>query len=70
MDQGEGPRFAADAMLGSLARWLRLLGSPFVWRPLVHGSASGATFTRSLARSGAYLARSWLGRTATRTSVG
>ena len=57
-----GPFFSAPE------RWLRLLGSPFVWRPLVHGSASGATFTRSLARGGAYLMSSWLGRTASRTS--
>jgi uncharacterized protein with PIN domain len=29
----EEPKFAADRMLGRLARWLRLLGADVAWRP-------------------------------------
>jgi len=33
------PRFAADLMLGRLARWLRLLGADVTWGPDLHGHA-------------------------------
>ncbi len=31
------PKFAADRMLGRLARWLRLLGVDVIWHPNLHG---------------------------------
>ena len=34
----EAPRFAADRMLGRLARWLRLLGADVSWYPDLGGS--------------------------------
>jgi uncharacterized protein with PIN domain len=33
------PRFAADAMLGRLARWLRVIGADTVWAPDVEDAA-------------------------------
>jgi geranylgeranyl reductase family protein len=56
----------AGAFYRSPERWLRLLGSPLVWRPLVHGAGAGATFSRSLARGGSYFVRSWLAGSASR----
>ena len=40
-------------------RSLRLLASPFVWRPLTYGYARGATFTTCVLLGASYLARSW-----------
>jgi uncharacterized protein with PIN domain len=34
---GEEPKFAADRMLGRLARWLRLLGVDVLWQPNLGG---------------------------------
>lgn len=31
MDQGDSPKFVADHMLGSLARWLRMMGYDTVY---------------------------------------
>lgn len=36
---GDSPRLAADAMLGRLARWLRLLGLDVAWEPHVADAA-------------------------------
>lgn len=41
-------------------RSMRILENPLVWRPLVQGYASGATFTESLLGGGYYQARSLL----------
>jgi len=51
-----------------LRRSLRVLGSPLVWRPLVHGFGRGATLTECLVRGGPYLAQSLLGGTAARAA--
>lgn len=36
---GLPPKFAADLMLGRLARWLRLLGADVIWGAALHGRA-------------------------------
>jgi geranylgeranyl reductase family protein len=41
-------------------RGMRFLENPFVWRPLIHGYARGATFTQCLIFGGIYLAQSLL----------
>ncbi|HTY53691.1 MAG TPA: Mut7-C RNAse domain-containing protein [Candidatus Binataceae bacterium] len=35
----EPPKFAADLMLGRLARWLRLMGADVIWGGELHGHA-------------------------------
>jgi uncharacterized protein with PIN domain len=37
--QGLPPKFAADLMLGRLARWLRLMGADDIWGGELHGRA-------------------------------
>jgi uncharacterized protein with PIN domain len=37
--RGSPPKFAADLMLGRLARWLRLLGADVIWGAEFHGRA-------------------------------
>jgi geranylgeranyl reductase family protein len=51
------------------AAWLRLLRLGPVWRPLVHGTGSGATFSACLTRGAEFLARSLLGHTARRAGM-
>ena len=48
------------------ALWLRLLRCSPLWRPLVHGTGSGATFSQCCTRAGVFLARSLRGNTARR----
>ncbi len=57
----------ADVFYRDPARWLRLLESSLLWRPLVHGTGCGATFGQCLMRAPAYLARSGLEKSARRT---
>ena len=40
-------------------RGMAILGNPLVWRPLIEGTARGATLGESVLRSAAYLIRSW-----------
>ena len=40
-------------------RGMAVLESPFVWRPLIEGTARGATLAGSVLKSAGYLARSW-----------
>ena len=60
------PDTALTYALATLFHWnvdlsVRLLASPFVWRPLTYGYARGATFTACVLRAASYLARSWAG---------
>jgi geranylgeranyl reductase family protein len=40
-------------------RGMAVLESPFVWRPLIEGTARGATLAGSVLKSAGYLVRSW-----------
>jgi flavin-dependent dehydrogenase len=40
-------------------RGIAVLENPFVWRPLIEGTARGATLAGSVLKSAGYLARSW-----------
>jgi hypothetical protein len=40
-------------------RGIAILENPLVWRPLIEGTARGATLGESVLRSAAYFVRSW-----------
>jgi flavin-dependent dehydrogenase len=52
--------FAARQFYRNLDRGIRLLESPFVWRPLVAGAAAGATLSECALKSGGFLLQSIL----------
>lgn len=49
--------YLARAFYRDVERGMAVLGSPLVWKPLIEGTARGATFGESILKSAAYLAR-------------